>query len=362
MNSRFVFACVSLTVAYAASAGSDVLVLDPDNFDSHVGGDQPAFVEFYAPWCGHCKSLAPEYEIVATAFKGQPVKIANVDADKHRDLGSRFGVSGFPTLKYFPAGSKEAEAYNGGRSAKDITDFINSKTGLHGRIKSAPTSVTVLTTENFNSIVKDPNKHVLVEFYAPWCGHCKKLAPDYEKVGASFEGESEVVIAKLDADDHKTVASEYGVSGYPTLKFFPKDNKESETYNGGRSPQDFVDFINTRAGTQRTVGGGYAETAGRHDELDQIAREFTAASDRTTRNTLVDRASKIVDTLTDKAKEFGKFYTLTMKRIIEKGNAFATEEVQRLKRLLESGSINAKNTEQFSKRLNIVSQFLSESS
>jgi protein disulfide-isomerase-like protein len=353
--------CLLFVTALAASAGSDVLILDPDNFDSHVGQDQPAFVEFFAPWCGHCKSLAPEYEILATAFKGQKVAIASVDADKHRDLGSRFGVSGFPTLKFFPAGSKEGEAYNGGRTAKDITDFINSRTGLHGKIKSAPTSVTVLTTENFNSIVKDPSKSVLVEFYAPWCGHCKKIAPDYEKVGQSFEGESEVVIAKLDADEHKAPASEFDVSGYPTIKFFPKDNKAGETYEGGRSPQDFVDFINSRTGSERTVGGGYSAQAGRNAELDEIAREFLLASGNV-RKTLYDRAEKQVNYLPSATKEWAKFYTLTMKRIMEKGEKFASEEALRLKRLLDSGSINAKNVEQFSKRLNIVQQFASESS
>jgi len=217
--------------------------------------------------------------------------------------------------------------------------------------------VTVLTTENFNSIVKDSNKDVLVEFYAPWCGHCKKLAPDYEKVAQSFDGESNVVIAKLDSDDHKSVSSEYGVTGYPTIKFFPKDNKEGETYDGGRTPQDFVDFINRRAGTERTVGGGYSEQAGRNTELDELAKEFVASP--SSRKSLLDRATKVVDSLAEKAKEWAKFYTLIMKRIIEKGESFASDEALRLKRLLESGSINAKNAEQFAKRLNIVKQFSS---
>jgi len=265
----------------------------------------------------------------------------------------------FQLWKFFSAGSTEGEAYQGGRTAKDIIEFINSKTGLHGKIKSAPTAVTVLTSDNFNSIVKDPTKDVLVEFYAPWCGHCKHLAPDYEKVGQSFDGESSVVIAKLDADDHKAPASEYGVTGYPTIKFFPKDNKEGETYNGGRSPQDFVDFINSRAGTERTVGGGFSEQAGRTSELDEIAREFMASP--SSRQSLLDRATKIVDSQTEKIKEWSKFYTMTMKRVIEKGDKFSSDESLRLKRLIDSGSINAKNIEQFSKRLNIVKQFAGSS-
>ena len=127
--------------------------------------------------------LCQEYDLVATAYKHLPVKIASVDADAHRDLGGRFGVTGFPTLKYFPAGSKEGEAYSGGRTAADIVSFVNGKTGSNARLKSASTAVTVLDPANFDSIALDPSKDVLVEFYAPWCGHCKKLAPRLREGG-----------------------------------------------------------------------------------------------------------------------------------------------------------------------------------
>ncbi|CAF4690914.1 unnamed protein product, partial [Rotaria magnacalcarata] len=56
------------------------------------------FVEFYAPWCGHCRNLAPEWKRAATALKGI-VKIGAVDADSHKSLGQQYGVSGFPTIK-----------------------------------------------------------------------------------------------------------------------------------------------------------------------------------------------------------------------------------------------------------------------
>ena len=65
---------------------------------------------FISLGCGHCKRLAPAYEEVGAAFaKADDVVIAKVDADADKDLGSRFGVQGFPTLKYFPKGSTKAE-------------------------------------------------------------------------------------------------------------------------------------------------------------------------------------------------------------------------------------------------------------
>jgi len=312
---------------------------------------------FFAPWCGHCKSLAPEYEIAAAAFAKLPVKVASVDADQHRDLGSRFGVSGFPTLKYFPAGSKEGEAYNGGRTAKDIVEFLNGKAGTHARIKEAPSSTVVLTDDNFDKIVKDSNKNVLVEFYAPWCGHCKKLAPDYDKVASIFGSEPDVVIAKMDATEHKTKPGEYGVSGYPTLKWFPKDDKSGKDYSGGRSIEDFVTFINTNAGTQRTKEGGYSPNAGRIGEFEDLITRFKAAAKSEKQKLLSELEAKVAS-YTGSNKDLAKFYTITAKRVVEKGDSFVAGEVQRLQRLIDSGSVTPDKFAEFSKRLNIVTEFL----
>eukprot|EP00456_Euglypha_rotunda_P093915 TRINITY_DN9937_c0_g1_i26.p1 TRINITY_DN9937_c0_g1~~TRINITY_DN9937_c0_g1_i26.p1 ORF type:complete len:333 (+),score=69.99 TRINITY_DN9937_c0_g1_i26:135-1133(+) len=309
---------IALATLFALASGGAVLELTPETFDDHVGGNEPILVEFFAPWCGHCKSLAPEYEIAATAFAKLPVKVASVDADKHRDLGSRFGVTGFPTIKFFPSGTKEAEAYNGGRTAKDIVDFLNGKAGTNARIKEAPTAVVVLTDDNFDGIVKDANKNVLVEFYAPWCGHCKKLAPDYEKVATIFASEQDVVIAKMDATEHKKKPGDYGVSGYPTLKWFPKDDKSGKSYDAGRSVEDFVNFINTNAGTQKTKEGGYLPTAGRITEFEDIITRFKAG-DKSEKQKLLGELEKKVSAYSGTNKDLAKFYSITAKRVVEKG-------------------------------------------
>lgn len=60
------------------------------------------------------------------------------------------------------------------------------------------------------------------------CGHCKRLAPEYEKLGAAYEGSNDVVIAKVDADADRTLGGRFGVRGFPTLKFFPKGSTEPE--------------------------------------------------------------------------------------------------------------------------------------
>ena len=96
------------------------------------------------------------------------------------------------------------------------------------KAKVPVSSVKVLTPSNFDEVVKNSGKVVFVKFYAPvgsghetegeWCGHCKHLAPTYQKLGDVFQEEPSVIIAELDADAHRDIAQTYGVTGFPTLK------------------------------------------------------------------------------------------------------------------------------------------------
>ena len=107
-------------------SGSDVIQLTEDNFKSLVleSSDQ-WLVEFYAPWCGHCKNLAPEWEQAATELKGN-VQLGAVDATVHANLAQKYGVQGYPTIKVFPAGKKgKAKDYNGPREASGIVNYAN---------------------------------------------------------------------------------------------------------------------------------------------------------------------------------------------------------------------------------------------
>ncbi len=125
--------------------GKSVVTLTPENFDAHVFGSEPWMVEFYAPWCGHCKSLAPEWAAAAEQTAGEGVRFGAVDADAHRELGSRFGVKGFPTIKTFKAGSTkdgDARDYNGPRSASDLASAALKLAEEGGGAKSAVAQVT----------------------------------------------------------------------------------------------------------------------------------------------------------------------------------------------------------------------------
>lgn len=344
---------VALLLCFAVAYGA-VVDLTPENFDSVVDGSKHVFVEFFAPWCGHCKNLAPAYEEVGAAFeKESNVVIAKVDADAHKDLGSRFGVTGFPTLKFFKKGAHTAPVdYNGGRDASAIVEYVNKEAGSRARIAKPATAVAVLTPSNFDSIVLDSTKDVLVEFYAPWCGHCKKLAPTWEKLAAVYKNEENVVVANVDADAHKDLGSRFGVSGFPTIVYFPKDNKKGDRYEGGRELTDLVKYLNEKTGSQRTDSGLLAETVGRHESLDALAKKFVAATSG--RDEIIKETEKEEAKLADK---HGKWYAKFMSVIVKKGAGWVATETERVANLLKSGSLSSDKVDEFTVRRNVLKAF-----
>ncbi|KAL9975850.1 hypothetical protein ACROYT_G013059 [Oculina patagonica] len=307
----------------------------------------------FCPRCGHCKRLVPTYEKLGEAFdKVDDVIIAKVDADADRTLGGRFGVRGFPTLKYFPKGSTSPEDYSGGREINDLVSFIEGKTGVRANKVVPKSAVVDLDSSNFDSVALDKTKDALVEFYAPWCGHCKDLAPVYEKVGNAFKNEPNCIVAKVDADKEKDLGEKYGISGFPTFKFFSKDNKDGEEYDGGRSEQDFIDFLNTKCKTNRVSGGRLNTQAGRIDKFDEFAKDFMTNPDK--RDTILEKAKSLVDAQENPEDE--AVYTKVMEKVLSRGDSFVTTEIERLGRVL-NGAISDTKRKEFSIRLNILKQF-----
>jgi protein disulfide-isomerase-like protein len=155
----------------------------------------------------------------------------------------------------------------------------------------------------------------LVEFYAPWCGHCKTLAPIYETLGAVFAGEKNVVIAKVDATQEEALASRYGIEGFPTLKYFAPGSAEPEPYEGERELEGLVDFINLKAGTQRDYSGALKPTAGRVAALDEVI----ATNKHVVDASLITQLKAAVEALAGEAVAQGKLYLSVADKILSKG-------------------------------------------
>lgn len=106
--------------------------------------------------------------------------------------------------------------------------------------------VKVAVAKNFDEIVTNNGKDTLIEFYAPWCGHCKKLTPVFEELGTKMSDE-DVEIVKVDATAND-VPPQFEVRGFPTLFWLPKDSKSKPVkYDGGREIDDFVKYISAHA-------------------------------------------------------------------------------------------------------------------
>ncbi|GAA5828611.1 hypothetical protein JCM5353_004323 [Sporobolomyces roseus] len=97
-----------------------------------------------------------------------------------------------------------------------------------------------LTTRSFKKTVQASPKLTVAAFTAPWCGYCKKLAPDLDKVADSLKGIVNVVNVDCDEEQNKQICGEYGVQGFPTLKIFPGGSAPSRNYDGPRTAKDII--------------------------------------------------------------------------------------------------------------------------
>lgn len=139
--------------AYAAPAidEKDVVVLEEKNFTAFVKSNPYIMVEFYAPWCGHCQALAPEYAAAATELKDEGVVLAKVDAQEENNLAQSYDVQGFPTVLFFIDG--EPKPYPGQRNKDAIVAWIKKKVG--------PATHNVTTVEDAERILTSEDKVVL---------------------------------------------------------------------------------------------------------------------------------------------------------------------------------------------------------
>ena len=259
-------------------------------------------MEVYAPWCGHCKSLVPEWKKAAKALKGI-VNVAAVDGTAAQATAQKLGVQGFPSIFVYGADKSKPTPYNGGRDAKAIVDAglkaaqqlaagrlsgkaaggggggkgaggASSSGG--GKKKAGASSggsasepgggkhVATLEDDSFEATVLDSEEAWMVEFYAPWCGHCKTLAPEWAEAAAQT-ADSGVRFGAVDATAHQALGAKFNVKGFPTIVAFPPGKKTAasgKVYNGGRDASSLAAHASSLLEGAGPVRGSVAQLTG----------------------------------------------------------------------------------------------------
>lgn len=209
--------------------------------------------------CGHCTRLKPTWSQLADMLNTQEesrVRIAKVDCTENQKTCSENDVTSYPTLKFFKRNSEEeAIKYRSTRDLPSLTQFINEQIGSSTPAEDETDDNTLdvpaplqglvtLTDKNFATLTATGNW--FIKFYAPWCGHCQKLAPTFEDLANSVEHDTTVKIAKLDCTEYRPICKEFDVKGYPTLLWL-ENGKKVDKYSGPRSLDDLKAYVVQRS-------------------------------------------------------------------------------------------------------------------
>lgn len=232
--------------------------LGPDNYGKYVETGVPLAYTFYSSE-EERKALAAELESVAKEHKGK-LNFVLIDGTKYGAHGKNLGLEEtWPAFVIqvhedntkFPYDQKEKITAAG--VGAFVKDYVAGKLTPHMKSQPEPETqdgpVTVLVGNSFEKLVLDKEKDVFVEFYAPWCGHCKKLAPTWDELGEKYKSVNGVVIAKMDATENDIPSSSpfKQIQGFPTLVLFKSGSNEFVQYEGQRTLDALVSFVETNS-------------------------------------------------------------------------------------------------------------------
>ncbi|XP_065866968.1 protein disulfide isomerase-like 1-4 [Euphorbia lathyris] len=204
----------------------DVVVLKEGNFSDFIDNHKFVMVEFYAPWCGHCQSLAPEYAAAATELKAEDVVLAKVDATEESELAQEYDVQGFPTVLFFVDGVHKP--YPGQRTKDAIVTWIKKKTG--------PGIHNITTLDDAERILTSESKVVL--------GYLNSLVgPESEELAAASRLEDDVNFYQTVNSDVAELFHLDPKVKRPALVMIKKEAEKLNFFVGNFSKSEIVEFV-----------------------------------------------------------------------------------------------------------------------
>lgn len=220
---------------------------------------------FLSKEAGHFEKYVEGARTIAKDYRNQ-ILFVTIDADEedHQRILEFFGMKKeeVPALRIIKL-EEDMAKYKPDKkdlSAEYIKEFVgkfmDGKLKQHLLSQDLPedwdkTSVKTLVSSNFDTVVFDTEKNVLVEFYAPWCGHCKQLAPIFDQLGDKFANDDSILVAKMDATINELEHTK--ITSFPTLKLYSKGDNKVVEYNGERTLEGMTKFLES--------GGSYGQAA-----------------------------------------------------------------------------------------------------
>lgn len=233
---RLLLACLLLAACGRSLAlydqGSAVQSVSPKTFSRVTDSKLPVVVEFYAPWCGHCKSLAPKFIRAAEKLKNI-IPFVAVDCDVHKALCGQHGVQGFPTIKTFVKG--RAMDYTGQRTAAAL---VEAASGLLSSKHITKVSSTAGAVALIASAKGQPTVLLLTDKSA--------ASPLYKSLSMRFEGQLKFGLVHSKAAD---VIKQYSSGSLPALVVVAADGTHSQ-YQGELTATKMVEFLRGVAGVK----------------------------------------------------------------------------------------------------------------
>ncbi|KAL3074744.1 hypothetical protein niasHS_014189 [Heterodera schachtii] len=208
----------------AEALNPSVLALNSTLFMERVVHRQQGhlfFVDFFAPWCGPCQQLAPEFRRLARQFSVVAPQ-ADIVSDPFPDICDGEYVHSYPTIRLY-------------RHRHDLQPYDyppnwwrNAQSMAHWLSEMMPTLVQRLAGD-FHSTVLGSDQPFLVDFYAPWCGHCVQFAPTFDKLAKLLEGK--VRLGKVDCDRFGHICQMAGIQAFPSVMLYPGVDRPGDRQN-----------------------------------------------------------------------------------------------------------------------------------
>eukprot|EP00186_Timspurckia_oligopyrenoides_P002828 CAMPEP_0182443714 /NCGR_PEP_ID=MMETSP1172-20130603/2370_1 /TAXON_ID=708627 /ORGANISM="Timspurckia oligopyrenoides, Strain CCMP3278" /LENGTH=498 /DNA_ID=CAMNT_0024639071 /DNA_START=108 /DNA_END=1604 /DNA_ORIENTATION=+ len=218
--------------------------------------------DFVAPF----KAVAKEFKKKSTTLKFVYTEGAELKGFKSHMFGE--GEVKIPVAVYkFVGDEKYTFDQDSSFTAETFAEWLDliesGKLAPPRKSAAAPESndgpVKTVVGNTWEEIVEDPEKDVLVMQMAPWCGHCKKLKPTWEKLGEDLKGDENVVIAMMDATENEAPKA-VRAKGFPTIHFYPAGKvQQGIEYKGDRSEEDLISFISKHSKAKHSLSSAKEE-------------------------------------------------------------------------------------------------------